>query len=449
MAFVTLLMSPVLHAAISNEATSAISFYRNKQSLFPSGQVSRNLLQTKLLHTEIDLNFESSWGGKDYSLQSDQILRDIQVARFVETVQESPLYNSDRTNSMVLRQLPPKTALEVIAMGDHWAQVRIKNSSLTGWVPIFNLQSSYDDTGILTNLIITPLRKEPKITSQILVTLPRLKRLTPVEFSQGFIKVKYDGIVGYVDVAHVISRADFANLAYHPTKKWITVLYRKGDAIVTTKGESIPLDKLLAYVTNSHRGIIKKISSMGPPLRAQVEIKKQNAHIWGLSDINGHGEVWWKMKDLLLEEKKSNSNLTISTETLLKQEIYSISFQSKNSLKGIVSSNGIYKTDDGQTWTLIPQFGRKNHPVSIHPNGTWFVGSFKSTNEGKTFEPFIRWDKIAKVIENTYHRNPRIMMITQIDALPDSKVVIHVDTGKGKVKLTSQLDSNNWDILKY
>jgi hypothetical protein len=438
-----------MYAAISNEATSAVSFYRNKQSLFPSGQVSRNLLHSKLLQTEIDLNFESSWGGKDFTLQADQVLRDIQVARYVETLRESSLYNSDRTDSMVLRQLPPKTSLEVIAMGDYWAQVKIKNGSLAGWVPIFSLQSAYDDVGILTNLIITPLRKEPKTSSQILVTLPRLKRLIPIEFVPGFVKIKYDGIIGYIDTAHVVSRADFANLAYHPTKKWITVLYRKGDSIVTTKGESIPVKHLLAFVTNSHRGIIKKITSQGPPLRAQVEIKQENAYIWGLSEINGHGEVWWKMKDLLFQEIKAKSSLTISTETLLKREIYSISFQSKNSLKGIVSSNGIYKTDDGQVWTLIPQFGQKNHPVSINSSGTWFVGSFKSTNEGKTFEPFIRWDKIAKAIENTYHRNPRFMMITQIDTLPDSKIVVHVYTGAGKVKLTGQLDSNNWDVVKF
>lgn len=436
-------------AALATDADSALSFYRSKQSLFPSGQVSRSELERKLTHSETEVAYRSAWDNKEYTLQADQIVRDIQVARFVETSQPTPLYSLNRSDSQTLKTLTQKTALEIVAVEDFWARVKEKNGVLQGWVPLFTLQNTHDDTGVYTNIIDTYLRKEAASSSPVLTTLPRLKRVIPLEITKHFLKIQYENQIGYVDITHFISRADFASLAYHPKKGWLTVRYRNNDTVVTKDGDAVPLKEILGYITSNNRGIIKKADmSYGPPLRARVEILKQEAHVWGVSQLAGHGQVWWKRKDLLLEKAKPASASTITTEELMKREIYSIAFENKNSVRGLVSSEGIYRTEDGLTWTLMPQFAKNNYPVSIHPNGTWFVGSFKSKNKGKSFEPFIRWDIIAKAIESAYHRNPRILKLTQIEALPNSKILIHVDTGSSKVKLRSLIGDLNWDVIK-
>lgn len=436
-------------AALATDANSGVFFYRNKNSLFPSGQASRSALESKLTHTETEVAFRTTWDHKEFLLKGSQILRDIQVARFVETKYTTSLYSQNRSDSKVVQSLSAKAELEILSAEDFWARVQIRNSQVQGWVPLHTLQNCHDDVGVFTNLIDTYLRKAPSTSSAVLTTLPRLRRVVPLEIQKNFLKIQYENQVGYVDITHFVSRADFANLAYHPKKNWVTVLYRNNDSLIVNKGEALPLKEILGYVTNNHRGIVKNSEgSYGPPIRARVDILKPEASVWGLSQLEGHGEVWWKKTQLLVPEEPTTESTTMTTEALLKREIYSIAFENKNSVKGIVSSEGVYRTEDGQTWTLIPQFGKKNYPVSIHPNGTWFVGSYKSNNQGKSFEPFIRWDSIAQAIENAYHMNPRILKLTQIEAMPNSRVQILVDTGVKKVKLRSLIGDFHWDVVR-
>lgn len=444
-----LLLTPPSWAALATDADAGEFFFRSKYSLFPSGQASRTSLESKLFRTETELSYRSAWDHKEYILQGNQIIRDIQVARFVETKSTTPLYSLNRSDSPAIKSLTTKTSLEIIAVEDFWARVKEKKGSAQGWVPLHTLQSCHDDLGVFTNLIDTYLRAGPSSNASVITTLPRLRRLIPLEIGKDFLKVQYENHIGFVDITHFISRADFANLAYHPQKNWVRVLYRNNDRLITSQAQAIPLKEVLGYVADGHRGIVKNSSgAYSPPLRARVEILKPEAHVWGISQLEGHGEVWWKRKNLLVEESKPVTSNQILTDTLMKREIYSIAFESKNSLRGLVSSNGIYRTEDGITWTQIPQFGKSNYPVSIHPNGTWFVGPYKSINKGQSFLPFIRWDNIAQAIESAYHRNPKILKLTQIEALPNSRIQILVDTGSDKVKLRSLIGDLRWDVIK-
>ena len=440
--------SPAAMAALPTNAETAISFFRDKYSLFPSGQASRSSLEGKLQRSEMESSFRCAWDKRQFMLRADQIIRDIQVSRFVTTQQETQLLFTDKNQKMASKNLPLNTSLEIIRTTDFWALVKTKNTSQLGWVPLHVLRTKHDDTGVFTNLIETYLRKEPQRKSAVLAKLPPQQRVLPLEFHKNFLKVQYESQVGYVDITHFVSRADFANLAYHPKHNWVTVVYRNNDMIVTNDGRSLPLNEILGYATNPQRGIMKKPEKASPPLRARVEILKHEIQIWAQSKLAGHGSIWWKKKELLFNQERDDKGTTITTEQLLKREIHSIAFEGKDSLKGLVSSEGIYRTEDGQTWTLIPQFGKKNHPVSIHPNGTWFVGPFKSRNKGIDFEPFIRWDQIAKTIENHFNHNPKVLKLTKIESLPNSRVLIQVDTGTYKIRLKSYIGDLHWDVLR-
>ena len=292
------------------------------------------------------------------------------------------------------------------------------------------------------------LRKKPDLQSGIITTIPRLRRIIPLNVEKGYLRVSYENQIGFVDINNFVSRADFANLAFAKNKGWLPISHRNGDKLVTKSGEEFHLNDILGYVTNSHRGVIVSANgNTGPQLRSRVEILNQQANIWGYSRVDGHGNVWWKKSDLLVEAE-IKSPTTITTDELMKREIYSIAFENKNSVRGIVSSEGVYRTDDGLNWTLIPQFGKQNYPVNIHPNGTWFVGSYKSGNKGKSFDPFIRWDLITQAIETSYHMNPRSLRLTQIEAMPDSQVQIYVDTGISKIKLRGALHGATWNVVR-
>lgn len=436
------------HAALSTDADKAVSFYRSSLSLFPSGQASRTSLEAKTTRTELDLSFQTSWDKKNFLLQGDQILRDIQVAKNAQTKSFAQLLDRPRRDAMPAGNLAEKTQVEILDTDSYWARVQVVGKKEAGWMPLHQLQANHDDTGIFINLIDTYLRDEPRMPSAIITTIPRLRRFEPLSFEKGFLKLRYENRIGYADINHFVGKADFANLIYHPKKGWTTALHRNNDFMVTQPGAMLPIGEIKGYVTNGSRGImIRAETSYGPQLRSRVEITKPEACIWGVSSLDGHGEVWWKMKDLLVPEK-TVQKASLTTDELMKREIYSIAFENKNSVKGIVSAEGIYKTEDGLTWTEVPQFGKQNYPVNIHPSGVWYVGSFKSTNKGQSYEPFIRWDLIAEAIESAYHRNPKILRLTQIDALPGSQMQIHVDTGIKQIKLRSSLTGGSWSVVR-
>lgn len=440
--------TPPTFAALGTDAGTALSFYRSRHSQFPSGQASRTELQNRFLQSEVEFAYQVLWDQRTFTLDSNQILRDIQTARFVDTKTSCDLLSDSRNNATILKSLPAKTTLEILDTDFYWAHVREKKSSLQGWVPLQQLKSKHEDTGVYVSLLETFVRKSPQSSASALGKLPRLYRALPLAIEKGFLKIQYQNQVGYVDINNFVSRADFANLAYSVQTSWTPISHRNGEFLVTKAGLQIPLKEVLGYVTNTHRGVIVSVTNPnGPQLRSRVEIVKPEAHVWALSKLEGHGEVWWKKSNLLIEDDVK-STTQISTDELMKREIYSIAFENKDSLRGIVSSEGVYRTEDGLTWTQIPQFGKQNYPVNIHPNGTWFVGSYKSSNSGKSFDPFIRWDLIAQAIESSLHRNTKILRLTQIDTLPNSQVQIHVDTGTSKVKLRSSLQGVSWQVIK-
>ncbi len=435
-------------AVLSTDAEKAASFYKSPQSLFPSGQVSRSALEDKIQTTELEIAFLTNWDHKSFLLQGDQVLRDIQLAKYARTRSFVQLLRENKRDAIPVKNLEAKSEVEIQQVETYWAKVVLKNKEKTvGWLPLHTLQALHDDTGVFINLIDTYLRSEPKMASGIMTTIPRMRRIEPLKIEKGFLKVRYEGNTGYADINHFVAKADFANLAYHSKKGWVPILHRNNDFAVTASKDLLPLSEIKGYATNETRGIVVKAETgYGPQLRSRVEIVKPEACIWAVSNLKGHGDVWWKYKDLLLEYNKPGKN-TLTTEDLMKREIYSIAFESKTSLKGLVSAEGIYRTEDGQNWTELPQFGKQNYPVNIHPTGVWFIGSFKSMDKGKNFEPFIRWDQIAEAIESAYHRNPKILRLTQIDALPNSQVQINVDTGLKKVKLRSTLSGGAWTVV--
>jgi hypothetical protein len=427
----------------------AESFYRHRQSPFASGQASRAELEQKLQFTELGFSYSVTWNNKNYSMQSDQMIRDIQTSQFVETKINCELLSQNRRESSAIKAVSGKTQWVLLSADDYWGQVKEVAGSAKGWLPLSVLRPMHDDKGLYITLMKTALRKNPDYNSGAIDNLPQGLRILPLALEGGFLKIAFENKVGFADINNFISKADFAKLAYTRKTGWIKISHRNGQELIARNGTQIPLQNVLGYQTRSDRGIvIKTLDSEGPQLRSWVKIVNPETHFWSVSRLEGHGDVWWKKENLMQNQNSKTQATTITTDELMKREIYSIAFEKKNSLQGIASSEGIYRTEDGVTWTLLPEFGKQNQPVAIHPKGGWFVGSLKSLDKGKTFEPFIRWDLIAEAIEHTLHKNPKTLRLTQIEATPDSQIQIHLNTGTHKLKLLSPLHGLSWSVIK-
>ncbi|MBC7372046.1 MAG: hypothetical protein H7326_10795 [Bdellovibrionaceae bacterium] len=237
--------------------------------------------------------------------------------------------------------------------------------------------------------------------------------------------------------------------AFHRVRGWIGISHRENGYLMTTDKQKIPLGDFIAFSPYQDRAVVsQKLTDDGPSIRSRVEIVSRKAHRWTLSQLADHGEVWWRSEELSAGTQPQDTN-RITSDQLMKREVHSVAFGAgKSSLKAIASANGVFRTDDGKTWSEIAQFTGQNFPVSIHPDGIWYVGSYRSYDEGKTFENYIRWDKLAQQIQDSIHKMPRHLRITGIESMPHSKIRILVDTGVQKIKMQAHVLSQEWTLVK-
>ncbi|WP_413287545.1 hypothetical protein [Bdellovibrio sp. HCB337] len=426
---------------------SAVSFYRSQQSLFPSGQVKRDDLEKKILRRDYEPWFRVSWNKKDYEIPGDTVVTDLQLTKNLIARETLELFKGPEEGSGRVGRIVAKTNLQVLQTKSYWAEIYEPKLKLKGWAPLHLLEAPFEDTGVFVTLIDTFLRKTPQSSSEIVTTIPRMVRVTSLGFEKAYLKVQYQGHIGYLDLTNLAGRGDFAMWAFHKHKGWLGISHRENAYLMTVNSLKLPLEDFLAFNPYTDRGVVsQKLNEDGPSIRSRVTIANNRAHRWALSHLEGHGPVWWRMDEPQAMKTVASETL-LSNEQLLKREVVSVAFSSKGT-KGIASANGIFRTEDGKVWKEIPQFAGQNYPVAIHPDGAWFVGNYRSFDDGKTFETYIKWDKLAQKIQMGMSLPPRHLRISNIEPLSHSRIRIHVDTGVQKVKMQAHILSNEWSLVK-
>ncbi len=425
----------------------AVPFYRNLQSHFSSGQAPRQDLESRLKSQEFHHRLKISWNKKDFSIEGDQLLQEAHCVLMAQLIKNSSLMESQQSTSNPLGLLSKDQDVEILEIQGYWAKVREPARKTIGWMPLSDLKAKNEDAGVFVNLIDTFLRKKPNHESAMITTIPKAQRLKIVGYDNGFLKTKYLDHEGYVDLSHLISRADFAVWAYKDNK-WQSVHHREDQFIVTSEGKKIPLDEIVAFTGSPNKGVMILSDGAEPPIRAHVQILESESHHWALSLMPGHGMVWWK-KDSATNSKKSESEESVlNADEILKRQIFSLALEGTKKVKGLISAQGIFKTEDGVKWIQLKQFGTQDLPVSVHPDGFWFVGSYKSSDRGESFEPFIRWDQLAGLIDSHLGRHPKHIRLQKLEALPKGQLQAWVDTGPGHVKLRYTILSSSWSVVK-
>lgn len=431
------------------ETSSVVSFFRTQQSLFPSGQASRSQLESQVVRRDLEPWLRISWNLKEFEVPGDAVVKDLQTSQTLIAKESVELCKEPQPNSEKVTFLPAKTRFVVLRTTAYWAELLEPEKKITGWAPLHLFSVPVDDRGIFVALMDTPLKKSAKDNSETLAAIPRLQRLTPIGYEKNYLKVKMQNLVGYVDANAVAGRADFANWAYHRKKGWISISHRENADLITSRKQVLPLKDFTAFSPYLARGIVcQKLSDGGPSIRSRVDVLTNKAHLWTLSQLEGHGPVWWRMDEPESAHTPPPPEKTWSNQDLLQRQLTGVAFVSNKIPKGLASARGIFRTDNGKTWIQIPMFGDKDYPIAIHPDGAWYVGSYRSFDQGKTFEPYIRWDKITEQIENKLHKAPKQLRIAQIEPLPHSLIRILVDTGSQKLKMQSHILSHEWTLVK-
>jgi hypothetical protein len=413
-----------------------ISFYRSPQSLFASGQTSPKNLDKKLIGSEFLYRYFIKSAGKKQWVAANKVARDIDLS-------EKVLYQE---NEYTLKDVQ-----------GHWALIESIKEKRKDWVPFANLIASPEDLGLALTLIPTSLRKGPTWSSNLITTMPARSHLRILEVNDSWLKVTFSPIsgansssiiTGYVDLNNVLLKADFADQIMDENNQWQKVKYRESYLLLLENKKTIPLTKVKLWKTHHEMAIvIESDETKKLLLRQTADILKTEAQVWNISIIKDHGKVFWKRPS---GTEASPWVLTLGKDDLLKREIFSVAWGALDRRQGLVSSHGIFSTiDGGETWVFLPQFKNENHPVSISPDGSWYVGTMKSKDFGKNFSNYLRIDSIANIIQSQSFRPPRILKISKID-FKNSNMEIWVDTGSKRLRLATKSHKDSiteWDLL--
>lgn len=401
-----------------------VPFFKSTQSLFPSGSTTLEVLQKQQLQKNSFSEYAYRWNGAYYKKNELRPVLPVHLSEYV----------IDATTQKRWRVLE----VGVDAVRAENPQTKTVKTFLTQ-----QLLSDAYDTGYSLALKDTYLRVSAIDGAPILTTVPQGFRLKPQAFQNGFFKVRYRDYEGFISLSEVIGKYDLATMAFS-AGRWHFIKNRQFDNLITSENLKISLNQVQRIITPDNRGIIAS-STQKAPLWSQIEVFKNNLPNWAQSELKGHGAIWWKIPD---EGHSENNGETVLIDKLIRQPISNVSFHPKNPLKAILSSNGVYMTDDGLHWKRLKQFDNYNGPVHYFNDQLIFIGNFRSTNGGKTFDNYIQSDRLAQAIQDQFGFLPRKLQVNKIETKAPFQIRIEIETGFRKIKMESPLFTQNWKAAK-
>lgn len=411
----------------------SLDFFLSPESSLSSGQASSLILEQNKVQTLAQSKTLVSINNKNLEASPETLAYDIHVSKWVMPTKNIQLKKMANDQSENLKELVPTHHLKILSFEKQWAQVEVLN--LKGYVKIVDLISNYHDKGRFFSFVDTFLRIKPSQKSNLHTTIPKQTILEALSEDKNWIEVKYQGIRGFVDKHHLLSKLDFATQV-EVDKKWLDFQAKKHQNLKDVQGIKTIKDKGIVIQPNGSLD-----------LRNEVKILAHRDGKWHQSLLKSHGLVWWKDSDLMqLRRGPRHDTETLSIDQLLRRDIYSISFHPNNKKMALASSKGIYFTEDGHMWKKLSQFEDQNLPVFVHSDGSWFIGPYRSINKGESFSEFLQAQKIAQLLEASKKTTPKYVKLVQLKSLSLEKIEMQLDTGYERVTLISRNSGQGWVV---
>lgn len=435
-AFVSSVFTP-LAAFASSE--SAVSFYRSPQSLFASGQTSQRSLQKNWLKDSFEFTFLVNKDHRQFWISADKIARDFDLSARVR-----------------LSSGADPRPYKVIDWKGNAVLVEDFKSGEKKMLDVNLIQPDPADLGLAMTLIETQIHSEPNWKSQGFITVPAKTRLRLLGLNDSWAQVALtDGhsdnatSLGYVDMNNLLLKMDFASFVLIKGD-WQPFHHRDGDRIFISDSKSVPWQAVQGILTKSHMGVSLCVDDDKRLLiRQSLEILKTQPQTWKVSQLPGHGVVYWMLPQVSDTPVNTNIDGTITTDELLHREITSVAFHPKNPKFGVASAEGIFLTKDGEHWQKISQFKTENHAVSVDSQGRVYVGGLRSQNAGKSFEPYFRWELLASMVESHLKSPSHELRLDSISFSKKDILQIEVSNGSQKLRLAARNEGSmitHWDV---
>ncbi len=397
-------------------SSQQVPFFKTINSSFPSGSTSiENLLKNQIVQT---------YKPEIYYKYKNQILAKTDI---------KPIFPTHVSQHVI----DPKTKTRWSVLETKVDRVLTYNQKTKAVIefPIEDIRADPYDTGFALTLKDAYLRQKPSDKSATITTIPSGYKFSVLNYRAGFAQVSYKNYVGYLAVSEIITKFDFATYIF-AAGKWNLVRNRNFDFIITTDNKKFHFSEITGLITPDLVGLIAS-KNQKLPMWSRIETGFKNKTSWIQSRIKNHGLIWWKRLD-----RTSEKIFTI--DELLKKDIASISFHPKDPLRAILSAHGIFMTEDGYHWRELKTFKNFHGPVHYFNDLMIFIGNYRSTDQGKTFENYIQLDKLTAAIEAQLGFLPKRLQVKKIDTLPPYQIKLEIETGSKRIHMQSPLFAQSW-----
>lgn len=251
-------------------------------------------------------------------------------------------------------------------------------------------------------------------------------------------KIKSDWSCGHdnkgpicVPTKHIVLGIDTAQKIQVQGGQWHRLKGRENQYFETTTGQRFLYSDIKMWEPDSQLAFIKPHALIAkdsdghdesPPPFGRVRIIKKETRQWKQSLLKNHGFVWWRVPEAAVG---SPAPIIISQEEILNLPTFD---KAESETLSVVSSDGVFVSTDKATWRLLPDFNDQNLPVAIGPKDSLIVGDKISFNQGKSFQPFIRWEEVALMAQNILGQTPQQMRIARVKASKDRSIEVHIET---------------------
>lgn len=318
-------------------------------------------------------------------------------------------------------------------------QVQLTRSNL--WVLRHLLRVFPYHWGYLVSQRKVPLRKEPSDTAEIMGFLSGGLRLTPIQFQGSYVQIEWKDRLYFIPFHNLLSRLNFAK-KIKVGSDWKDVLFVMGAWVKTTDGQFVGLNQIEGMVGRSHLAYV---------MASQTAIRSQ-------PQLQGSVlQVVQQFTPLAVLENKQLSHFiskrVITTDQLFARKIFDMASQERVMW---ASANGIFRSFDGNLWEKLLPFKEQDFPLVISPSGKLYVGPYRSLDDGRSFQQYIRWDLVFNALKGNGIHSVSELRMKDLEFLNQSdrtlKMTLHIGRDwKKKVKLAQVIsydEGASWHPIK-
>lgn len=260
-------------------------------------------------------------------------------------------------------------------------------------------------------------------------------------YSKNYVCLANDQIIMAIDLAKKITTKNGKSYDF---------VERKEDQLITKQNKKISWSEIQKWTIDNDFGLVKNIPLVATkgnltPFE-RVRMKETKQQYWIESLHKAHGKVWWMMHNT--PSLTEDNTLILSTREIKERGIFDWSTNQKS--LALVSANGIFISQEKDTWKFISKFEEVNHPVAVGLNKTIFVGDQYSNDNGENFEPYVRWDILSTLVQEKLGHPPKYIKITKI-YIPNKKqknVYFQIETGSGALTFSTDLKKQSLQLVK-